>query len=139
MTSTLWFWAAVTIAVIYGWIILAKRQIKTFDRVVATVNREHGLSFPKDPLLGSTSGGLLFDRIHRKILFIGGSKFEILDYSYIVRWSFRWDISSLGGRKKLRIFIETKDFNRPQMNFPVLSMNAGELWVTRLDVLLNQE
>lgn len=126
-------------ALIWAFWHFAKKIQRDFAEKIAGINARRGLSFPTEPVLGSESNGLLFDRAHRKILFLKCDDIDILEYDYITRWRFEFDVRRNGAVHNRRIVVDTTDFDRPQLIFAGGSETNARNWVARLDVVLNRE
>lgn len=136
----LWLVVIVMVVGLVVALVAAYRQAESaFKARVGAINAEHTLAFATKPMLGSHSNGLLFDRENRKILYLVRATAEVLDYGYFTRWRYQWDTRTNGRVEQRRVALDTTDFDRPQLSFPVGSDAEGEEWVARLDVAFNRE
>ncbi len=140
---------AVTIIGLIAWLIY--RQQKRHKALLAKF-REHnqklGTSFPEDSvdselILSDRNKKMViaFDPKTQKICMVLGAKDpgEVLDFSYIRRWQLKWtETSGSNGFaiKNVHFDFSTNDLKSPLIRFPVSGKRYGDMWNSRLGILL---
>ncbi|WP_447922048.1 hypothetical protein [Achromobacter aegrifaciens] len=140
---------AVTIIAVIAWAI--HRQKKRQNALLAKFrehNQRQGTSFPEDSvdneLILSDANKkffIAFDPQTRKICMVSGAKDpgEVLDFSYIRQWQLKWtEVSGNGSHsfKNVHFDFSTSDLKNPLVRVPVTGKRYGDVWNSRLGILL---
>lgn len=147
-----------------AWILIVmwKKGVAIFWRLLAETNERHGTCFGSSPEARATvvgtdlqKGGVLaFDQKHRKIAYLtnGGKSIEILGYDFVQSWRVTWREKTSGGGAHFGIVtvgsahtrqdnvvleITTNDIHRPVIKMPMSSLSYAQETSTRLKILIN--
>jgi len=146
----MFIWLILLVALIYFGV-RAYRKSQANKAIFATtmqrINTEYGTSFPFDAsgadlILGngSTSGSLVFDPTTKKLCFVTApDRAEVLDYAYIRKWELKWVEVTKGtniSHKNVHFVFSTNDIKRPLLTIPVRGKAHGDIWHSRLGILL---
>ena len=139
----------VTIVALIAWAV--HRQQKRHKALLAKF-REHnqrlGTSFPEDSvdselILSDTRRKFViaFDPKSQKLCVVDGAKDpgEVLDFSFIRRWQLKWTEKSGNGNlsfTNVHFDFSTNDLKRPLIRIPVAGKDFGDMWNSRLGILL---
>ncbi|MDR3413316.1 MAG: hypothetical protein P4L87_20580 [Formivibrio sp.] len=108
--------------------------------LLAEINQRHSTLFNRDNGFGMGSC-IFFDSENRKVLLTNGKDSRMEDFSFIRSWELKW-IEKCNLRtgsisyEKVRIEIQTNDYNSPFIKFSLFSKTQGDFWLARLNILL---
>ncbi|MRX08129.1 hypothetical protein GJ697_09820 [Pseudoduganella sp. FT25W] len=156
--------SVVLVAILLGWVLLVlwKKGIANFWRLLAETNERYGTSFGKSPEDKATvvgvnlreGGALAFDQASRKIAYLtrGGKSIEVLGYEFVQSWRVTWREKTSGNGAQFgivtvgsahttqdKVFLEitTNDIKRPVIKMPMSSVRYAEETAARLKILIN--
>lgn len=138
------------------------RQQKRARSIVASVNRQEGLSLDGNQLLGYPSPAfMVFDHINMKLAQCHSvtGEYQIRDFSWVMDWHCEWrevETMEMGGSasvinatgmsaptfertrrfKDFALVLAVADASQPTLRFP-MSQRAAQEWCTRCNVLFN--
>lgn len=161
MEAVAWI-VVILVAAGYGLMVMWKKGIANFWRILAETNKRHGTSFGTSPADKATvvgvdllkGGALAFDRKNRKIAYItkGGKSVEVLGYEFVRAWEVTWRNTTRAGgaqfgmvgvgssnttQDKIFLEIKTSDIQRPIIKMPMSSVSFAKESAARLSIMIN--
>jgi len=125
-----------------------KLNKRLFFAELRRLNHDYGTRFPTDEggmdlILsnGSFSETIVFDPSTKRLCLIAGTRrhAELLDFSYIRRWQLKWTEKSQNGGlsyQNVHFDFSTNDIRRPLLRISARDKTHGDIWNSRLAVLL---